>query len=744
MAADLPAARALYDRVLAEEPTNATVIFRVGVLEMQAGRPAEAVAKIERALTLTPTELRFYFGLGQALMCLNRFDEAISAFRKVAAIEPGSADVHFALGLALQSTGDQAAAIASYRTALEIQPNFAGALTNLGAALRAVGRTDDAIAPLTAAVDLEPAVAGHHVNLGAALCQRRKFGEAAAVLRCALELNPNSPEAAFNLGNALQGVGKLSEAAAAYRNAIALKPRHAEAYNNLGAVCKELGDFKAAAAAFDAAMRAQPDFVAAYNNAGCLLRTLGRIDEAETVLRKALAVGLRSAAVFNNLGSVLKDGGALEEAIAFYRKAAELDPGDAGAHGNLIYSLSFCAMEGREVLEECRRWGARHGGVKKPSERSSVSVRRTARNSTAGGRLRIGYVSGDFRDHCQSLFTIPLLAHHDHEKFEIFCYSSVERPDEFTRRIAGYADVWRDARSLDDAELADLIRGDGIDVLVDLGMHMATGRPLVFARSPALVQVAWLAYPGTTGLSAMHYRLTDPRLDPPGFDDQYTERSIRLPDSFWCYDPLAEQLVTPLPANTNGFITFGCLNNPCKLTDRTLAMWGAVMAALPTARLLLMMPPGRPRERLTQRMEMQGITADRTSFVPFRPRAEYLRTYHQIDLGLDTFPYNGHTTSLDSLWMGVPVVTRVGATAVGRAGLSQLFNLNLSELAAGTDARFVEVAVELANDLPRLAELRRTLRQRMERSPLMDPERFARNIEAAYRQMCSERVQLIA
>jgi predicted O-linked N-acetylglucosamine transferase (SPINDLY family) len=295
---------------------------------------------------------------------------------------------------------------------------------------------------------------------------------------------------------------------------------------------------------------------------------------------------------------------------------------------------------------------------------------------------------------------------------------------------------------LDDAALAELIRLDRIDILVDLTMHMANGRPLVFARKPAPVQVAWLAYPGTTGIGTMDYRFGDPRLDPPGFESHYSERTIHLPDSFWCYDPLADEPeVNELPALSQGHLTLGCLNNPCKLTDHTLRLWAGVMHALPESRLVLMVPPGPHRQHLLNRLAAHKIDAGRISFVPYRPRAQYLRTYHQIDLGLDTFPYNGHTTSLDSFWMGVPVVTRVGQTCVGRGGLSQLFQLGLVELAADSDQAFVAIAVARANDLPRLAELRRELRGRLGRSPLMDAGRFARNIEDGYHRIWQDYCQ---
>ncbi|MFM0729408.1 hypothetical protein PQQ52_02780 [Paraburkholderia sediminicola] len=425
---------------------------------------------------------------------------------------------------------------------------------------------------------------------------------------------------------------------------------------------------------------------------------------------------------------MLKDQGCLEDGIDCYRRALTCDPCNVVAHSNLAYALSFQAEHPQPLLDECRRWSVRHEAPYRDAHRLHPN------DATPSRRLRIGYVSPDFREHCQTLFTLPLLSNHDHEQFEVFCYASVVRPDDLTRRVATHADVWRDVRELNDERLAQMIRDDRIDILIDLTMHMADGRPLLFARKPAPVQIAWLAYPGTTGMDAIDYRVTDPWLDPIGSDARYSEASVRLPDSFWCYDPLNNTpAVNALPALSNGYPTFGCLNNPCKLSDATFRMWGGVMREVEDARLLLMAPDGLARARLLERLGQQGIDAGRVSFASFRPRAEYLRTYHQIDIGLDTFPYNGHTTSLDSYWMGVPVVTRLGDTVVGRAGLSQSANLGLRELVADSDAQFVETAVHLVRDLPRLSEMRGSLRARLATSPLMDGARFARHLEAAYR-----------
>jgi predicted O-linked N-acetylglucosamine transferase (SPINDLY family) len=446
------------------------------------------------------------------------------------------------------------------------------------------------------------------------------------------------------------------------------------------------------------------------------------------MLRRGLAIDPRHAALYDNLGNVLKDAGELDEAIACFRRSLELDPSNPTTHGNLAYALCFQSPAPEPVRAECERWAARFAAPVRRLEKDQ------GRDLSTDRRLHIGYVSADFRDHCQTLFTLPLLSRHDHDRFRIHCYSSVERPDAYTERISMHADAWREVRALDDEALSRVIRGDRIDILVDLTMHMSNGRPLLFARKPAPVQIAWLAYPGTTGMDAIDYRLSDPRLDPDGFDRHYTERTLRLPDSFWCYDPLTESLpVGPLPALERGHLTIGCLNNPCKLTDQTLRLWSGVMRSLPTARLLLMVPEGRHRRHLIERFGVGGIDSHRVDFVAFRPRADYLSTYRLIDFGLDTFPYNGHTTSLDALWMGVPIVTRVGDTCVGRGGLSQLHQLGLTELAARTNEAFATIAVALGSDLPRLAALRASLRARMERSALMDGTRFAQNIEAVYR-----------
>jgi predicted O-linked N-acetylglucosamine transferase (SPINDLY family) len=476
----------------------------------------------------------------------------------------------------------------------------------------------------------------------------------------------------------------------------------------------------------------RPDQVEALQLLGMLAAQVDQFDAAVELIQRAIAINSSNASYYNNLGNALRSQGRLDDAIAAYRQSIRIDPQYLIGHSNLLYSLHYHpSHDAGTILDEHRRWNQMHieplGKVMQPH----------GNNRDPDRRLRIGYVSPDFRMHCQLLFTIPLLSNHDRRDFEIFCYSSVGSPDAVTGQIRGYADGWQSIVGMTDADVARKIREDRIDVLVDLSMHMGGNRLVIFADKPAPVQVAWLAYPGTTGLPAMDYRLTDPLLDPPGTNDHfYFETSIRLPETFWCYDPFHAQLaVNALPAESQGFLTFGCLNSFCKVNQQVVQLWARVLKIVARSRLMILCPEGSPRERLLNQMQMEGIDSDRIELVAHRRRLDYLELYHRIDLGLDTFPYNGHTTSLDSFWMGVPVVTLVGQTVVGRAGLSQLTNLGLTELIAHTPDEYVAIAARLAGDLPRLAELRRTLRSRMEGSPLMDAPRFARNIEAAYRQM---------
>ncbi len=651
-----------------------------------------------------------------------------------------------------------------FRGVLAGDPDHAQASLHLGVIALESGRLDEALEWLTRAAALAPNHPACHANLGEA---HRRAGHLPAAVDCllkAMALDPDLAAAVYNLGRVLQECGAVDGALACFQRTAELQPDLPDVEGRLAATRVAVGQrgprgndrpiidaedvlsattllalarpiavkgrLQDAAALLQRAVELHPHLTVAHCNLGLVRAALGQVGQATASYRRALEIEPALANTHHQLANALLRGGRLEEAIFSFRRAVALSPDHAAYHSDLVFYVHFHpAYDARAILAEARAWDLAHAAPL-VAERPEVESDRTPDR-----RLRIGYVSPNFRQHCQAFFMFPLLEHHDHEHFEIFCYSDVARPDEWTDRLLGFADRSCVVAGMSDAALADRIRDDRIDVLVDLTMHMAQNRLLVFARRPAPIQVSWLAYPGTTGLAAMDYRVTDPYLDPPDGDaDIYAEPSLRLPDTFWCYHPVtSEETVSPLPARRRGHVSFGSLNNLLKVSDATIALWARVLGEVPASTLTLLAPVGDARERTLDSFEAHGVDRERVNFVEYRQRQAYLATYRSIDVCLDTVPYNGHTTSLDAFWMGVPVVTLVGSTVVGRAGLCQAMNLGLPELVARSPDEYVNIAAGLSRDLDRLSDLRAGLRARIEGSPLMDAPRFARNLEAAYR-----------
>jgi predicted O-linked N-acetylglucosamine transferase (SPINDLY family) len=632
--------------------------------------------------------------------------------------------------MAHHEAGQLAAAQAGYRAVLARDPACVEALHYCGQLAFQVAQYPSAAELMGRAAALAPDDPVLLGNLGETLRQLHRLDEALARFRRSLALKPGDPIVCNNLGNALTTLGRYDEAVACYRQALAARPGYANAHNNLGNLHRQRRAFAEAEACFRRALELAPRFVEALNNLGTVLFVLGRLDEATDAFERALALR-PDADLWNNLGGVLARCGRADDALAAFRRAVALAPQRADLHSNLVFALNYCPAETPESLRaEQRRWHERHG---RPHAAAAAVPHTNDRSPER--RLRIGYVSPDFRDHVVGRNLLPLFRHHARAAFEIVCYAHVPQPDAVTAEFRRLADGWRDIAPLSDGQLAATIRADGIDVLVDLALHTAKNRLLAFARRPAPVQVSFAGYPGGTGLETMDAHLTDPFLEPPGdAPETGPDMPFRLPHSFWCYAPAGpEPDVGPLPAATLGHVTFGCLNNLAKINPPVIRLWCDVLRALPDARFALLSPAGRHRRDLLAAFAAGGVTEDRIHVVEHRPLHGYLGAYRGIDIALDTFPYNGHTTSLDAFGMGVPVVTLVGVTPVARAGWSQLSNLGLPELAATTPADFVRIVVALARDLPRLAALRAGLRARLERTPLADAAGFARGIEAAYR-----------
>jgi predicted O-linked N-acetylglucosamine transferase (SPINDLY family) len=722
-----------YRKALKLQPDLGNVHSLLGLLLRNEGKLDESVSVLREALRLRPEDNLARIRLGQALQDQNKLSEAEACFRRVLRSDPHAVEAQFSLGSVLQTQGKLDEATACYRAALALKPDYADAHINLGTILQQQSIYDEAAEHFQAAVQLNPGFATAHMNLGTNFQARGQLAEAIGCYRRALELEPGNPLALNALGSALVRQGRSDDALASFEEALRADPGSALAHLNIGGVYQVQGKMGQAVTALERVLELDPSNAPAYTNLGMIRNEQGRRDEAIAACHRAIELAPESPQAYNNLAIALSALGLLEEGIGWARKACTLSPIDSPHHSNLLYMLNFHpGYNAAALFAEHRAWAQRYADSLTDSSAGHDNDR------TPGRRLRVGYVSAHFFCHAVNFFSEPILRAHDHDQFEVFCYAHVDCPDETTGRLRGYADQWRDIAHLSDAEAAALVRRDRIDILVDLTGHIGGNRMLLFARKPAPIQVTYIGYQNTTGMKAMDYRLTDDWADPPGTTEQYyTETLVRLPRSFFCYLPSSDApAIGPLPMVDNGFVTFGSFNAYSKVTTQVLATWARLLHAVPRSRLVILANAAPSLiERIAAFFEGAGIGADRLTIADRRPRNRYLELIDRTDIALDPFPFNGHTTTCDALWQGVPVVALAGQTYASRFGSSAHVNLGLRELVSTSPDEYVEIAARLAGDVDKLAHLRFTLRDRMASSALLDFAGFARNLEAAYRQM---------
>lgn len=575
-------------------------------------------------------------------------------------------------------------------------------------------------------------------SLGVLFCQTGRIDEAVEYLERAVAIDQN-PQDLTSLGVAYRLQGKLDRAADAFGRVVQASPAFPGAYLNLGVVLLDAGLYANALPLLEEAFKRGPDQPRLRMALARALLHLQRPAESLIHAKRAAEMSPNVASVHRQLGDALDAVGNQHDAIASYRRAIALDPSDFGTHSELIIAmLSNPAYDAKAHFAEARAWARQHA---EPLRRH---MRPFENDTNPERRLRIGYVSPDFRSHAIQQFLVPILEHHSKSAFEVFLYSAVERPDLATQWYQEFAgDHFRDIRAMDGVRAAELVRNDGIDILVDLALHSSPGCLRIFACKPAPIQISWLGYVGTTGLDTMDYRITDPFVDPPGSDlTIYSEQCMRLPETLWCYSSLnTEVQVGPLPADRAGYVTFGSQSTNRKLHAGVFELWARVLRAVEGARLFLYAEEYM-HERVLQTFMQHGVSRDRLELVGRASRSEYLHRYNSIDIGLDTFPFNGATTTLDAAWMGVPVITLSGDVPLQRAGSCIAHNLGLPELVADAEDDFVEKAAMLAGDLERLGSIRAGLRARLQQSPLGDVPRFVTHLEGAYRnawqRYCSE------
>lgn len=779
----LEQAEGLYRAILQTEPTHAETNYRLGMLAVQLGQAPSGLPYLKAATEKNPGQKSYWIGYINALINSTQVDVARKAIalarengieasewawlaeapKTADAREPHENEINAlmavfnqgafaeaermaraltrrfpcygfgwkALGAALQKLGRNDDALSAMMKAAEFLADDAELLCNIGSALQAQNRLDEARAMLNKALALKPDHVMALNNLGIIQREQGRFDEAEVSLRRALELAPDHAMALRNLGVVLRELGRPADGEAVLRRSLAISPDNVNTYLNLGVALQDLRRLAEAEACYRKGLEVSPDHPTVLNNLGNTLRDLGRLAESEAVLRKALQVSPSYAEAHNSLGGTLSHQGRFAEAESCYRRALAIDRRHAFANANLLFSLNYHPDKSAEEIFAAycdfdEVMCAPHRRAWRPHA-NSRSVQR---------RLKIGYVSPDFRQHSVRHFLEPLLSHHDKSVVDVYAYAELSVEDQATARYKSYVDHWVPTAGMSDEALAERIRADEIDILVDLAGHTAKNRLSVFARKPAPVSVSWLGYGYTTGLKAIDYLLTDGVSAPEGSENLFSETPWRLSECFIAYRQ-AEGMgqVSSLPALERRHVTFGTLTRAIRINHRTIRVWAEILKRLPGSRLIVDSINYRDEEMrasLAEKFAVHGISRDRLEIGFHTPPWDVLR---DMDIGLDCFPHNSGTTLVESLYMGVPYVTLAGRPSVGRLGGSILTGAGHPEWIATTEEEYVDIAVSLASDLERLSAIRAGLRTELESGPLMDEAGFARRVEAAYRDM---------
>ncbi|MBI1891039.1 MAG: tetratricopeptide repeat protein [Burkholderiales bacterium] len=707
--------------------------FNLGITYYAMGRAADAEDSYRKALKINPRFAEALNNLGAVLREKGLLEEAASYFKLALKINPGFAEAHSNMGNVYKDEKKYAQAEASYKQALKLRHDFIEAELNLAIVCKLLNRLDEAESKFRHILAVRPSTIEAYNGLGDVLQLQNRIPEAETTYRTGLEANPHSAELHYNLGVIFQKQNRLVEAEQNYRRALEIKPDFLTAFPNLAAVYNHQRKHVEAEAICRRALQLAPQDVGILNNLGIALKETIRPDEAERIFLEALKIQPDLAETHCNLASVFHDQGRFSEAAAHYRQAVALDPEFAGAYSNLLFCLSHDeTVDGVTLYAEYCRFGEHFEAPLRSSWPNHANSRDPRRP------LHIGIVSADFRYHAVANFIEPVLSQWANDpSLVLHAYYNYAAEDHVTPQIRAHFAHWNTVLGLSDKELAKKIEADGIDILIDLSGHTAGNRLLTFAHRPAPIQATWIGTACTTGLQAMDYYLADRHFLPAGqFDEQYTEKIVRLPAAVPFLPSDAAPDINALPALSNKRITFGSFNRLSKLSRPVIALWAQVLRALPTSRMLLgAMPLAGSYDTLLGWFADEGIDRSRLSFHDRCGMGEYLRLHQQVDICLDTFPYNGGTTTLHALWMGVPTLTLAGKTPVGRAGTAGLCHVGMEDFIAGTKDEFVQKAVEWANKPQELAQLRQELRSRVAASPMGQPAVLTSGLTQALRTM---------
>lgn len=706
----------------------------VGVRLGRSGHP-QLVSQLFRAADeLAPSGVPPYAQV-QALWLEDRQQEARALLETILATHPGHPEANNLLGVALLNDGDEAAARVHFERALAARPDFPAPLNNLGNIHRAEDEFEQAARYYRAALAHKPDYVEALTNLGAVLDLLGDSTTAEAYCRKAVELAPDFAGAHCNLGNVLLSQERGGEAVACYRQALKLSPGLPEALINLALVMQDHGYLPGALEYYEKRAQRHPNDFLPHIRIAQALQAMGRWDDAARSLEHAREIKPDSIEVLATLSANFVYIGDVRTGTEYLQRLLDATPQNANAQSRLVFdSMYLPNRSGREICRGFLEWAELY------ATRPLLPLP-PASTAEPERRLRIGYVSHDFRRHSVAYFLEPILRHHDHASFEVYCYSNLLEGDQVTERFRELADQWRDISTLSEQAVVELVREDRIDLLIDLSGHTTGNRLGAFARKPAPVQLTYLGHPATTGLDTIDYRLGDAITDPSDLSaGHYSETLRHLPRCFLTYQPSDDAPpISASPFVASGHVTFGSFNNLAKVNDEVIAAWARVLNTVPNSRLMLKfyaLSSARGRKRIVDGFAAHGVAEDRLDLVAWSAGAnEHLSSYNQVDIALDTFPYNGTTTTCEALWMGVPVICLEGERHSARVGASLLHAVGLPELLAKDAEELVHIAAELATDPERLAKLRLGLRERMAASPLLDHAGFTRNLESAYRDM---------
>ncbi|XP_057466926.1 probable UDP-N-acetylglucosamine--peptide N-acetylglucosaminyltransferase SPINDLY [Actinidia eriantha] len=685
------------------------VLTDLGTSLKLAGNTQEGIQKYYEAIKIDPHYAPAYYNLGVVYSEMMQYDMALGCYEKAALERPMYAEAYCNMGVIYKNRGDLESAFACYERCLSVSPNFEIAKNNMAIALTDLGTK----------VKLEG-----DINQGVAYYKK------------ALYYNWHYADAMYNLGVAYGEMLKFDMAIVFYELALHFNPHCAEACNNLGVIYKDRDNLDKAVECYQLALSIKPNFSQSLNNLGVVYTVQGKMDAAASMIEKAIVANPTYAEAYNNLGVLYRDAGSITLAIEAYEQCLKIDPDSRNAGQNRLLAMNYIDEGIDDKLFEAHRdWGRRF--MRLHQQYTSWDNPKDPERP-----LVIGYVSPDYFTHSVSYFIETPLVYHDYAYYKVVVYSAVVKADaktnKFRDKVLKKGGIWRDIYGIDEKKVASMVREDDVDILVELTGHTANNKLGMMACRPAPVQMTWIGYPNTTGLPTIDYRITDALADPPDTRQKHVEELVRLPECFLCYMPSPEAgPVTPTPALSNGFITFGSFNNLAKITPKVLQVWARILCAVPNSRLVVKCKPfccDSVRQRFLSTLEQLGLQSLQVDLLPLiLLNHDHMQAYALMDISLDTFPYAGTTTTCESLYMGVPCVTMGSLVHAHNVGVSLLNTVGLGHLVAKNEDEYVRLALALASDVTALSNLRLDLRNLMSKSPLCDGSKFTLGLESAYR-----------